>query len=94
MEALIMKIFSEQWIIYWLFFLIVGGFIWKWIPFIIAQFEKQQTTFIETLKELQTAHREDMDTISQVFIAQIKESNANHLITHGKLDEIKNLIKK
>lgn len=48
--------------------------------------------FANTLKDMQAAHREDMNTISEVFITQIKESNTNHTITHTKLEEIKSLV--
>jgi hypothetical protein len=62
------------------------------IPFFVKKFEDMSVVFANTLKDMQAAHREDMNTISEVFITQIKESNMNHTITHSKLEEIKGLV--
>ena len=93
-EALIVKIFTEGGLIYLLFFLIIAGALKYGIPFFVQKFEDMSVVFATTLKEMQAAHREDMNTISEVFITQIKESNTNHTITHAKLEEIKTMINK
>lgn len=101
MEALLLKIFSESWLIYLLFFMIVGGFIYKWVPYLLKKFDDVTVMFANTIKQLQETHREDMKILSDVFISQIKESNWNHLITHSnqaithsKLEEIKTIVSK
>ena len=94
LETLMLKVFTEGGLIYLLFFLIIAGFLKYGIPFFVKKFEDMSLVFSNTLKEMQAAHREDMNTISEVFITQIKESNTNHTITHAKLEEIKTIINK
>lgn len=93
MEQLLIKVFSEGWVIYWLFTIIVGWFIMKGIPFIINKFDEIIKKFEDNMKTLQESHRRDMETISQVFLTQIKESNQNHDKTHSRLLEIELLHK-
>lgn len=106
METLLLKVMSEGWLIYLLFFMIVWGFIWYGVPFIAKKFDDITMMFSKSLEDMLKSHRIDMDIIKEVFIAQIKESNLNHQITqaqireftvlhndtHKKIDEIKDLL--
>ena len=94
MDLEFIKTLAEVWTVYWLFIFIIVLTIWRWIPYILKQFTQLQETFKNALDEIQRTHREDMNTISNVFTEQVKESNSNHLITHGKLEELKHLVSK
>jgi hypothetical protein len=101
MEAILMKVFTESGTNSLLLVMIIGGFIWKGIPYIVSRFDavllkidKIVDTFKITMDEAINSHRRDMDTISGVFIAQIKESNSNHSITQEQLKELKEMISK
>ena len=87
MEQILMKVLSEGGVIQFLFTLIVWGFIWKGVPYLLKKFDDVVLTFANSLKELQETHRKDMETISAVFLAQIKESNLNHQITQNQIKE-------
>ena len=71
MEALLLKVFSEAGTNSLLLVMIIGGFIWKGIPYIVAKFEnillKMDNiveTFKQTMEETIRSHREDIDTLS------------------------------
>ena len=70
MEALLLKVFSEAGTNSLLLVMIIGGFIWKGIPYIVSKFEnillKMDNiveTFKKTMDETIRSHREDMDTM-------------------------------
>ncbi len=101
MEAILMKVFTENGTNSLLLVMIIGGFIWKGIPYIVNRFDsvllkidKIVDTFKVTMDEAILSHRKDMDTMSSVFIAQIKESNTNHSITQSQIKELKEMIAK
>jgi len=102
MEQILLTMFSEKWIIYWMFLMTFYLFIFKWIPFGIRKIEE---TLAESRKLQQATHeffKQELSKISDTFIGEIKgitawqkESNEWH-IEHGRqLEEIRNyLIKK
>ncbi len=92
MEALLLKVFSESGLIYLLFFMIVGGFIWKGIPYLLEKYDKTTESFVTTLKELQTAHNENIHSMNTTFLAHIEKNDNGHQVIHSKLDEIRVLI--
>jgi len=86
-------ILSEWWLIYLLFFMIVWGFIWKWVPYIANTFKEIVIDFKDTLKEMQLSYKEELKEIRETFIFQIEKSNNWHESHNQKIDEIKNLVK-
>ena len=94
MEQLLSEVFSEKWIVYLLFFMIVGWFIWRWVPYLFTSFEKIITAFLATIKEMQEQYKLELKEIRETFIVQIEKSNSWHDKHAQNLDEIKSLLKK
>ena len=80
--------------VYGLFLLIVGGFIWKGIPFIVSKFETMGTLFLQTLEKQQKIFSEDLQKITEVYMSEIKHNNDRYQALNTKLDEIKVLLEK
>lgn len=98
MEQILITIFSEKGIIYWLFVLIVLMIIYKWIPYAANKFDLIVKQFTELSAQQQTIFKNSLDKISETFLNQIATSNewhkshAEHL---ARIEEwIKNLWKK
>jgi len=68
MESLFAKILSENGLIYLLFFMIIGGFIWKGIPYLTKAFENIVEKFLITLEKMQINYKEELKEIRETFI--------------------------
>lgn len=98
MEELLITIFSEKGIIYWLFVLIVFMIIYKGIPYAASKFDMIVKQFADITLQQQNTFKDSLDKISESFLNQIATSNewhkshAEHL---SRIEEwIKNLWKK
>ena len=87
MEALFSKILSEGWLIYLLFFMIVAGFIWKGIPYLLKKFDETTLLFAKALIAQQTLFKEELEKISRDFLKQVTESNAWHTTFNIRQEE-------
>ena len=101
MEELLIKIFTEWWIIYMLFTVIVGGFILKGIPYMVNRFEQIIKDFNITMKEQQTTFERSLNKISEDFLLKITKSEQSHeriinqLLENWKIiKEIKDIVSK
>lgn len=94
MEQLLTTILTEWWLIYMLFFMIVWGFILKWIPYLASKFEAIILNFNKTLEDQQETFKLSLNKISEDFVKQIEKSNVWHEKHSSQLDEIKNLLVK
>lgn len=99
MDAIFLKVFSEQWIIYWIFVTTFLSFIWKGIPYAVKKFDTVIQTFNETQKiqqasfdEIQKAQQASFErSLSQLitsFVAEWKSNSEWHREHWQKLDAI------
>jgi len=79
--------------------MIVGGFIWKGVPYILKKFDDTTNLFVNSLTSQQTLFKEELGNISHDFLKQVTESNAWHATfnirqeEHGKkIEEIISII--
>lgn len=104
MEQLLLQIFSETWIIAWLFVATFLGFLWKWVPAIFKKFEDISQQHKDEIRENQKNFQESFDaqritfenTMNQVVVTfndQIQKSNDWHEKHSNSLIEIKNTLK-
>ena len=94
MDWILNAILTESWLIYFLFTIIVGWWVRKWIPFIIKRFDKMNEDFRISLKSQQETFERTLRSISDDFIKQIQKSESWHERHDQKLDEILNNLKK
>lgn len=94
MEEIVKQIFSESWMVYWLFFIIVWGFIWKWVPYLINLFSEMRKDFLQALKSQQDTFEKTLQTISDDFIKRVEKSDIWHEKHQNELSEIKNILTK
>ena len=87
MEALFGKILSEGWLIYLLFFMIVAGFIWKGIPYLLQKFDETTALFALTIANQQSLFKEELGKISHDFLKQVTESNTWHTTFNVRQEE-------
>ena len=88
------QIFSEWGMIYLLFFMIVWGFIWKWVPYLINLFSEMRKDFLLALKSQQETFEKTLKTISDDFIKKVEKSESWHEKHQSELNEIKNILTK
>ena len=86
------QIFSEWGMIYLLFFMIVWGFIWKWVPYLINLFSEMRKDFLQALKSQQDTFEKTLQTISDDFIKRVEKSDIWHEKHQIELNEIKNIL--
>ena len=92
MEEIAKQIFSEWWMVYLLFFIIVWGFIWKWVPYLINLFSEMRKDFLQALKSQQDTFEKTLQTISNDFIKRVEKSDVWHEKHQNELSEIKNIL--
>lgn len=92
MEEIAKQIFSEWGMVYWLFFIIVWGFIWKWVPYLINLFSEMRKDFLQALKSQQDTFEKTLQTISDDFIKRVEKSEVWHEKHQSELSEIKNIL--
>ena len=92
MEEIAMKIFSEWGMVYLLFFMIVWGFIWKWVPYLINLFSEIRKDFLQALKSQQDTFEKTLQTILDDFIKKVEKSDTWHEKHQSELNEIKNIL--
>ena len=92
MEELAKQIFSEWGIVYLLFFMIVWGFIWKWVPYLINLFSEMRKDFLQALKSQQDTFEKTLQTILDDFIKRVEKSDTWHEKHQSELNEIKNIL--
>ena len=92
MEEIAKQIFSEWWMIYLLFFMIVWGFIWKWVPYLINLFSEIRKDFLQALKSQQDTFEKTLQTILDDFIKKVEKSDTWHEKHQSELNEIKNIL--
>jgi len=73
--------------------MIVGWFVWKWLPYIANTFKEIVIDFKDTLKEMQLSYKQELKEIKETFISQIEKSNHWHESHNQKIDEIRTIIK-
>ena len=86
------QIFSEWWMVYLLFFMIVWGFIWKWVPYLINLFSEIRKDFLQALKSQQDTFEKTLQTILDDFIKRVEKSDTWHEKHQSELNEIKNIL--
>lgn len=94
MEEIAKQIFSEWWMVYLLFFMIVWGFIWKWVPYLINLFSEIRKDFLQALKSQQDIFEKTLKTISDDFIKRVEKSESWHEKHQNELNEIKDILTK
>ena len=94
MDLNFIKQIVEVWVVQWLFILIVVGFIWKWIPFIVKEFTEINTNFLIAVKEQQELFKTTLQSISDDFVKRVEASERWHETHSKQLDEIKNILAK
>lgn len=105
MEDIFLKVFSETWIIAWLFVATFLAFLWRGIPAIFKKFEDitrehkeeirvNQEKFQESFDKQRVTFEDTMHQIVITFNSQIEKSNTWHEKHSQNLDEIKLLLKK
>ena len=92
MEEIAKQIFSEWWMVYLLFFMIVWGFIWKWVPYLINLFSEIRKDFLQALKSQQDTFEKTLQTILDDFIKRVEKSDTWHEKHQSELSEIKNIL--
>ena len=92
MEEIAMKIFSEWGMVYLLFFMIVWGFIWKWVPYLINLFSEIRKDFLQALKSQQDTFEKTLQIILDDFIKKVEKSDTWHEKHQSELNEIKNIL--
>ena len=92
MEEIAKQIFSEWWMIYLLFFMIVWGFIWKWVPYLINLFSEIRKDFLQALKSQQDTFEKTLQIILDDFIKRVEKSDTWHEKHQSELNEIKNIL--
>ena len=92
MEEIAMKIFSEWGMVYLLFFMIVWGFIWKWVPYLINLFSEIRKDFLQALKSQQDTFEKTLQIILDDFIKRVEKSDTWHEKHQSELNEIKNIL--
>ena len=92
MEEIAKQIFSEWGIIYLLFFIIVWGFIRKWVPYLINLFSEIRKDFLQALKSQQETFEKTLRTISDDFIKRVEKSDTWHEKHQSELSEIKSIL--
>ena len=88
------QIFSEWGMIYLLFFMIVWGFIWKWVPYLINLFSEIRKDFLLALKEQQETFEKTLKIISDDFVKRVEKSEIWHEKHQNELSEIKDILTK
>ena len=86
------QIFSEWWMVYLLFFMIVWGFIWKWVPYLINLFSEMRKDFLQALKSQQDTFEKTLQIISDDFVKRVEKSDVWHEKHQSELNEIKNIL--
>jgi len=81
--------------------MIVAGFIWKGIPYLLQKFDETTLLFSKALTSQQVLFKEELEKISRDFLKQVTESNTWHTTfnvrqeEHGKkIEEIITIISK
>ena len=92
MEEIAKQIFSEWWMVYLLFFMIVWGFIWKWVPYLINLFSEIRKDFLQALKSQQDTFEKTLQIILDDFIKKVEKSDTWHEKHQSELNEIKNIL--
>lgn len=93
MEELILTIFSEKWIIYWLFVLSFLMAIYKGVPYAVSKFEAVVTQFASLTEKQHTMYESSLNKISETFLNQIATSNEWHKSHAEHLTRIEEWIK-
>lgn len=104
MEQLFTQIFTETWVIAWLFVSTFLYFIWKWIPAVFKKFEdmsaqhkieiaENQKNFQEAFDRQRLTFEETMNKIVHTFEEQISKSNDWHKEHSKRLEQIENILK-
>ena len=78
MEQLLITIFSEKGIIYWLFVSIILLALFKWIPHAVSKFEAIVTKFSDMTERQHTVYEATLKQISWTFLEQMQASNEWH----------------
>ena len=86
------KIFTEWGMIYLLFFMMVWGFIWKGIPYLINLFSEIRKDFLLALKSQQDTFERTLKTISDDFVKRVEKSDNWHEKHQEELIEIKSIL--
>ena len=67
--------------------MIVAGFIWKGIPYLLQKFDETTLLFSKALTSQQVLFKEELAKISHDFLQQIKETNTTHTVFHIRQEE-------
>jgi len=88
MEEILVTIFSEKWIIYWLFVFTFVMTIYKWIPYIVKKFDDVIQKFADMIREQNVFFKEELQKISETFISKVISSDEWHKQHHERLNRV------